>query len=100
MGTKISAKKKTANKSGTVEESICFVISPIGKEGTELHAKFKEVLEYIIKPSFDESGYKYSILRADDINRSGSFIKDILENIYSSQIVIADLTGQNPNVFL
>ncbi|MBI5557688.1 MAG: hypothetical protein HY885_08630 [Deltaproteobacteria bacterium] len=99
MGTKISAKKKTANKSGTVEENICFVISPIGKEGTELHAKFKEVLEYIIKPAFDESGYKYSIIRADDINRSGSFINDILENIYSSHIVIADLTGQNPNVF-
>lgn len=99
MGTKVSAKKKTVNKSSTVDENICFVISPIGKEDTELHTKFKEVLEYIIKPAFDESGYKYSILRADDINRSGSFIKDILENIYSSHIVLADLTGQNPNVF-
>lgn len=74
-------------------------MSPIGKEGTKQHTAFKEVLDYVIKPAFEESGYKYSVVRADDINRSGSFIKDILESIYSAHVVVADLTGQNPNVF-
>ena len=100
MAKKTLVKKEPKKrKIGRDDEMICFVISPIGKEGTKQHTEFKEVLEYIIKPAFDESDYKFSILRADDINRTGSFIKDILENLYSSHIVIADLTGQNPNVF-
>jgi len=99
--TKETLEKKGSRKTkiSTDEEMICFVISPIGKEGTKQYTEFKEVLEYIIKPSFDKSDYKFSVLRADDINRTGSFIKDILENLYSSYVVVADLTGQNPNVF-
>lgn len=94
--SKSKAKKVTTGGQG---DEICFVISPIGKEGTKQHAQFKEVLDYVIKPAFEESDYKYAVVRADDINRTGSFIKDILENIYSSHIVVADLTNQNPNVF-
>jgi hypothetical protein len=95
-------KKTTASEPKPVigaDRKICFVISPIGIEGTEKHRKFKEVLEYIIKSAVRSSGYEIDVLRADDINRTGSFIKDILESIYSSFIVIADLTEQNPNVF-
>jgi hypothetical protein len=89
-------KKPAPSESG---KHICFVISPIGKEGTEVHQKFKDVLEYVIKKAIKGSGYQFEVLRADDINRSGSFIRDILDSIYSSHVVIADLTGQNPNVF-
>lgn len=99
MSKKIIGKKRAATKPVSPEENICFVISPIGKEGTKIHSEFKEVLDYIIKPAFEEAGYNHKVVRADEIDRSGSFIKDILENIYSSHIVVADLTGQNPNVF-
>jgi len=98
--TKAAAKKKAAplprEESG---QDTCFVISPIGKPGTERHTKFKEVLEYIIKSAVKNSGYNLQVLRADDIDRAGSFIKDILESLYDSYVVIADLTEQNPNVF-
>jgi len=77
----------------------CFVISPIGKEGTENYDRFKEVLDYIIKPAIENSDHDLEVIRADEINKTGSLIKDILTNIYNSFIVIADLTGQNPNVF-
>ena len=77
----------------------CFVISPIGKQGTEKYSQFKDVLEYIIKAAVKASGYTLEVLRADDIDRAGSFIKDILDSLYSSYVVIADLTDQNPNVF-
>jgi hypothetical protein len=97
---KAAAKKKAAPRPR--EESgqdTCFVISPIGKPGTERHTNFKEVLEYIIKAAVKTSGYSLQVLRADDIDRAGSFIKDILESLYDSYVVIADLTEQNPNVF-
>ena len=77
----------------------CFVISPIGGSGTEQHARFKDVLEYVIKAAVKASGYHLEVLRADDIDRAGSFIRDILEQLYTSYLVIADLTEQNPNVF-
>ncbi len=99
MKKNISKGKSKKIMSSGQGEKVCFVISPIGKEGTEQHSQFKEVLEYVIKPAFEDSDYKYEVVRADDINRTGSFIKDILENIYSSHIVVADLTNQNPNVF-
>lgn len=99
MTKKTTRKTVSPQKQVSSGESICFVISPIGKEGTDIHREFKEVLDYIIKPAFEESGYNHKVIRADEIDRSGSFIKDILESLYSSHIVIADLTGQNPNVF-
>ena len=100
--TKSSAtvsKKKTASTSSLTEEKICFVISPIGKDGTDVYNKFREVLDYVIKPAVESSCLKLQVIRADDINHAGSFIKDILENILNSYVVIADLTDQNPNVF-
>ncbi len=77
----------------------CFVISPIGREGTETHRDFREVLDYVIVPAVRRSGYTLEVLRADDIERPGSFIKDILQQLLNSFVVIADLTNQNPNVF-
>jgi len=81
------------------EENICFVISPIGKTGSDEYKNFKEVLDYVIKPAAKNSGFKLKVIRADDIERAGSFIKDILQNLLDSFVVIADLTGKNPNVF-
>ncbi|MCX5781085.1 MAG: hypothetical protein NT145_00025 [Elusimicrobia bacterium] len=83
----------------TEESNVCFVLSPIGEDGTEKHKKFKEIYEHLIKPSIETTGFDLKVLRADEILHPGSFIKDILENIYDAFIVIADLTTQNPNVF-
>lgn len=87
------------NEKAPTLNRICFVLSPIGREGTETHQKFREVLDFVIKPAVEPHGYNLQVLRADDIERSGSFIKDILEYISGAFIVIADLTTQNPNVF-
>ncbi|MCL5807480.1 MAG: hypothetical protein M1418_02805 [Deltaproteobacteria bacterium] len=92
-------KKVAQSPKGESDQDTCFVISPIGKPGTEKHTQFKEILDYIIKAAVKASGYNLQVLRADDIDRAGSFIKDILESLYGSYVVIADLTEQNPNVF-
>ncbi len=93
-------KPKGGHKStGEKTKNICFVISPIGEAGTDRYTKFKDVFEYVIKTAVKTTGYDLQVLRADEIDRPGSFIKDILDNLYSSFVVIADLTEQNPNVF-
>lgn len=103
MTTRKSSKSRTNIRTkglGIDEQTqVCFVISPIGIEGSDRHKRFKEVLEYLIIPAVKNSGFTLKVIRADDIERSGSFIKDILSSLLDSFVVIADLTEQNPNVF-
>lgn len=54
---------KSSPSSPLPEENICFVISPIGKEGTDNYNKFKEVLDYIIKPAVESSSLKLKVVR-------------------------------------
>lgn len=79
--------------------NVCFVISPIGEANSDYNKKFKKVLDYLIKPAVKDSGYDLKVIRADEIKKPGSWVNDILKNIYNSFVVIADLTDQNPNVF-
>ena len=41
----------------------------------------------------------YEVYRADDIESQQNILKDIIERISGSDLIIADLTGGNPNVF-
>ncbi len=80
-----------------VNDKICFVISPIGKEGSDIRKRSDLTFNYIIKPIVQEFGYKP--LRADHINESGMITNQIISYIINSSLVIADLTDSNPNVF-
>lgn len=75
-----------------------FVITPIGKKGSEEYKKYDAIFNSMIKPAVNEVD-DFEIIKANDIYKPGSFVKNILENLYSSDIVIANLTGLNPNVF-
>jgi hypothetical protein len=77
----------------------CFVVSPIGEQGTERFETFRHVLERLIRPAVEESSIGLRVIRADDIHRPGSFIRDVLEYLAGAYLVVVDLTGQNANVF-
>jgi hypothetical protein len=76
---------------------ICFYITPIGEEGSEerRHADF--LMEYIIKPAVEEFGL--TVVRADQMGKSGMIGKQVIEHILNARLVIADLSFHNPNVF-
>ena len=78
-------------------KKVCFMITPIGKEGTDVRKNADEVLEYIVEPVC--KNYGYSVVRADRMANSGLITKAIIEQIITADLVIADLTGNNPNVF-
>lgn len=44
-------------------EKVCFMITPIGKEGSDVRKNADEVLDYIVNPICKE--YGYSVVRAD-----------------------------------
>lgn len=76
---------------------VCFMITPIGKDGSDIRKNADEVMEYIVNPICEK--YGYSVVRADKMSNSGLITKAIIEQIISADLVIADLTGNNPNVF-
>ena len=82
------SEKKTKEKS--TEKNICFVIMPF-------RGWFNTYYKDIYKPSIEKAGL--IPVRADDIFRPGIIVKDIWELTKASKIILADLTGQNPNVF-
>lgn len=74
----------------TIQEKNCFVIMPF--EGW-----FNSYYEKIYLPAIKEAGI--IAIRADDLNRVGNIVNDIWKKTKEADIILADLTGQNPNVF-
>ncbi len=79
------------------EPKKCFVIMPFGEEGTEEHERNWKIYFQIIKPVVEACGYL--VKRADELEYLGNISRDIIEWLYDSQLVIADLSGKNANVF-
>ena len=75
----------------------CFVIAPIGDHGSPIRYRSDNVLEYIIKPATKNKNYE--VQRADELSAPGVITEQIMERIKNDDLVIADLTGGNPNVF-
>ncbi len=79
-------------------EKKCFVISPIGEDNSDTRKRSDDVLEYIINPIVkNELGY--SVTRADAIEKPGMITTQIIDRIMNDDLVIADLSEHNPNVF-
>ena len=75
----------------------CFVVSPIGDEGSEIRNNADKLLKYIITPVCQACGF--DVERVDQINDTGSITQTIIEKLQTAELVIADISGHNPNVF-
>lgn len=75
----------------------CFVVSPIGDVGSDIRKNADQLYQHIIKPVCEKCGFEAQ--RVDEFNTSESITQDILDALNEFDLVIADLTGHNPNVF-
>lgn len=73
----------------------CFVICPIGSEGSEIRKNADDLLQYVITPACEG----YEVLRADKISDNGMITQTVVQHLLTDDIAIVDLTGHNPNVF-
>jgi hypothetical protein len=91
LGTvkKINMAKQT-NKRDSKKEKSCFIIMPFG-------GWFDTYYEDIYIPAINDAEMKPT--RADDLYRPGNIVNDIWNYTKSADIIIADLTSKNPNVF-
>lgn len=75
----------------------CFVVSPIGEDGSPTRANADKLFKYIIKPVCEECGF--DAIRVDQLNDANSITQTIINKLDHAELVIADLTEHNPNVF-
>ena len=76
-------------------EKICFFITPIGKDGSKDRLKLDK-LYTILSPVLDK--YKIILIDSDKIVIAGNIVNQIIKNLLTSDLAIANLTGLNPNV--
>ena len=75
---------------------ICFVISPIGERDSASRRRADGVLNEIIRPALEPKGY--DVERADHDKTPGIVTEAFIARIVDADLVVADLTGLNPNV--
>ena len=88
-------KKKTISEIPSNE--CCFVICPIGKVGTDVRMRADRVFDNIIEPAARENNLVP--IRSDHITDTGIITNQIINHLKDDRLVVADLTGFNPNVF-
>jgi len=77
-----------------MEVKDCFVIMPFSTSQSHTEEEWTEIFENFFKPAwnaFNVDCYRTKVPR-------GSITKDIIEKLFSANIVFADLTDSNPNV--
>lgn len=79
-----------------VVEKTCFIITPIGDEKSPIRRHIDGVIESAIEPVLKEFKYKLDVSHKS--YNSGSIKSEIIKSIFESDLVIANLTYQNPNV--
>ena len=75
----------------------CFVICPIGESGSLRRRRTDQLLKYIISPVADSLGY--TVDRSDRLAEPGLITSQIIQHVLEDDLVIADLTERNANVF-
>ena len=78
-------------------EKKCFVISPIGEDLSDTRKRADQVLKHLVRPAVESCGYK--AVRADEIDKPGLITSQVIQSVVNDELVIADLSETNPNVF-
>lgn len=77
-------------------QKTCFVVAPIGKEGSPIRKRSDKVLR-ILQEAL--SPYGYEPVRSDQIAKPGMISHTMIQLLAEAPLVVADLTGANPNVY-
>ena len=89
------AKKETSTaETSTLKQ--CFIVTPLGMDGSEIRRKADGVIQAVLNPILEE--FEYKVIAPHEIDNPGSITKQIIEHLLHDELVIANLTNLNPNV--
>ncbi len=78
------------------QSSICYVIMPFA---AEYLPTFEKVIQPAVVAASSQLPRPLTCIRGDQIPGPGSITREIVGCLYRAQVVVADLTDSNPNVF-
>jgi hypothetical protein len=85
-------------KPGAEELKRCFLIAPIGEEGSDTRRRSDQVLRYIINPILEECGYA-NATRPDHMGKPNVIAPGVIERVMDDPLLIADLSDRDPIVY-
>lgn len=74
----------------------CFVITPVGEDRSEIRRKADGLISAVIKPVLEKLNIEPVV--PHEMNMPGSITTQLIKSILNHELVIANLTGLNPNV--
>ena len=80
-------------------DETCFYSAPIDRKGTEKRQHSDAFLRSIVRPAVRKLATPLEVVRADSLP-SSPITGDVVEHVYRSRLLIADLSFHNPNVIL
>ena len=78
-------------------DKTCFIITPIGNCNSAIYRHINGVIRSVIRPCLEKAGFT-KIKAAHEINELGSINTQVITSILDADLVVANLTGTNPNV--
>lgn len=78
-------------------DKTCFIITPIGNSNSAIYRHINGVIRSVIRPCLEKAGFT-KIKAAHEINEIGSINTQVITSILDADLVVANLTGTNPNV--
>jgi hypothetical protein len=81
------------------KKPLCFVIGPIGRDGSRERKHADLLLHAVIKEVLEAEEFRYQVKRADEDADPGMIGDRVITDITHAELVVADLTDLNPNAF-
>jgi len=75
----------------------CFVICPLGDVGSPVRSRADSLRDRLLIPVLEPRGYRVN--RSDSLRESGMITDQIIQRLRGAELVVADLSGLNPNVY-
>jgi hypothetical protein len=93
----LKALRAVGYKAFSMSPGSAFVICQVGSEGSSERERADEIFRFVVEPIVKE--FDLTPTRSDRDPTPGQITAQIIRSLTAARVVIADLTGRNPNVY-